>query len=496
MPKPTLVPTWGTETGSEVLGSLVPTSATFIETKIVSGVTYGLIDYAFSGTPDLSSVAFGQRLTVSGFTLNANNGDNFFIESANAAEYKIRIRTTARTSNSLDESGVTGSATVSTDGTHKQAPSTLKRAMGWISGEKMGAGWLNWWKNQVGSWLAYIDEALPEGYDLLQAKLTAGDNVTIEDNGDGTERISANLVISTVEAIGKTYTQSSHGFSVGNAVRHNGTNWAKGQANTVAGATAIYFVSAVSGDDFTAIKEGRVTVTGHGLGAAGTLLYLSASSAGALTSTKPVGSTSAPLGFFLPVAFVEDANTIHVIGNGYPTFDNLLAEYVNTGGSDVNSVTFSNLTVGAWGGSIRFVASMANQTNGGDLPLYSQINGSSSSNYNHTQRYDNGTNWTRNGATGQTLWTLAYVPSIGSSDQPLTLRGELQLGAASGSTRARVHGTYECEASNRIVGEFWGDYTSVSDITSFSIGDLSGGGHFRFRANANHFCRLYRDGKF
>lgn len=135
--------------------------------------------------------------------------------------------------------------------------------------------------------------------------------------------------------------QASHGLDVGDVIRHNGTAWAKAQGNTVAGCTDVWFVfSAPDTNNFRAIKTGRVTVASHGL-TVGSLYYLSAATAGLLTLTKPVGTVSQPLGFFLPVVFVESSSVLHILGNSYPTMTPLLAEY--DAGSNQTTVTFSNL---------------------------------------------------------------------------------------------------------------------------------------------------------
>jgi hypothetical protein len=156
MSAPTEIPYWATEEGGEIIASLVPVSATFIETKIIGGVTYGLIDYAFSGSPDLSDALIGHRLTVNGFLLNANNGSGLWIEGVYPDAFKIRVRTTARTDTTLNESGITGTGSVTTIGANKTPPAPQKQAQGAIPGEKPGAGTENWYRNLVGQWISYF----------------------------------------------------------------------------------------------------------------------------------------------------------------------------------------------------------------------------------------------------------------------------------------------------------------------------------------------------
>lgn len=134
-------------------------------------------------------------------------------------------------------------------------------------------------------------------------------------------------------------TQPSHGFSVGTQIRPTNSGWVRAQGNTIANATNVWTTVSVDGDDFTACKVGRVNIPSHGLGSNNTLQYLSPTSAGGFTSTKPVGTTSTPLGFFLPVIWIEDANHIHVLGKSYPEINPVLANYQPS--SDVTAPTVS-----------------------------------------------------------------------------------------------------------------------------------------------------------
>jgi hypothetical protein len=100
--------------------------------------------------------------------------------------------------------------------------------------------------------------------------------------------------------------QVAHGFAVLDAIRHNGTDWVKAQANADS-TLAQYVVTAVAdADNFTASNFGKVTATAHGK-TLGEYYFLSTSSAGANTSTTPVS------GYNQPLFFVEDANTLHLM---------------------------------------------------------------------------------------------------------------------------------------------------------------------------------------
>ena len=100
-------------------------------------------------------------------------------------------------------------------------------------------------------------------------------------------------------------TQASHGFSVGEGIYHNGTNWVKGQADDSA-TLAYYVVTEVAdANTFIAADFGRVEAASHGY-TVGQYYFLSESTAGLATTTEP--ST----GFSNPLFYVEDANTLQI----------------------------------------------------------------------------------------------------------------------------------------------------------------------------------------
>jgi hypothetical protein len=96
------------------------------------------------------------------------------------------------------------------------------------------------------------------------------------------------------------FTQSDHGFAAGNAVYLNGTTWTKADASSTS-SRAIGVVSAASGDDFTVVSHGFVTLASHGLGTSG-VLWLS-------TAAGTIGTT-APDDVVQEMGVIVDANTI------------------------------------------------------------------------------------------------------------------------------------------------------------------------------------------
>lgn len=95
--------------------------------------------------------------------------------------------------------------------------------------------------------------------------------------------------------------QVAHGFAVGDVLRSSGTDgaYAKAQADSEANAEVIGIVTVVTdADNFTLVLSGKVDVAAAVPNqTAGTVLYLSDSTAGALTATEPsaVGSISKPV---------------------------------------------------------------------------------------------------------------------------------------------------------------------------------------------------------
>lgn len=347
--KPSKIPTWATSTGSNILTGLTATAAQWQSNITISGVQYGIIRYTFSGSPDLSTVIAGHKLNVTtGFTNTENKVSGAEIYAVNNASDYIDALSLERISNSLDETGVSAtSTTVTGDGARIVEPSGSKKAAGYRSPEKPSDGVLNWLLYYIGAWIAMLDANYPTGF-LLQGRLTAGEGVSITDNGDNTYLIAGDGIIST-----GSITQASHGFAALDVIRHNDTTWVDAQANSIAGCTDVWIVtSAPTVNTFVAVKSGRVTVTTHGL-TPGSTYYLSADTAALLTTTKPVGNVTRPLGYYLPCVYVESANVLHILGEGLPTFNPVYAEYVATGNVDLDTIAFASVSLNNVGNTLK-----------------------------------------------------------------------------------------------------------------------------------------------
>lgn len=294
--------------------------------------------------------------------------------------------------------------------------------------------------------------------------------------------------VSAASDVPITLTQSGHGFSSGSWIRHNGSSWVTAQGNTIANSTGVWFVKSVSGNDFTIVQRGRVTgLSGY---TAGQLLYLSAATAGAATNTKPVGTTSTPLGIFLPVAYVESSSVIHVLGQGYPEINPVLAEYINTDSlNNYSSVTFSNLDVASYGGALEFEISMGGLSTGGSS-VTSRVNSLSQTSYQSFINYDNGSAWTRQAFSSASEAYCAYT-SNGNTDQDVTIKGTWQLSRAlSYSGKASLKSEFFCpNYGTGVCGAYYYG-ASVSNITSV----LFTGNNFAFRQNGANYARIFWKG--
>lgn len=136
--------------------------------------------------------------------------------------------------------------------------------------------------------------------------------------------------------------QTGHGLAVGDVVRVSGANtYTKAQANSAANAEVVGIVTVVTDADNFTLTTGGVITAGVPAGAAGSVYFLSASTAGALTATEPTtaGQVTKPL-----LVVLENATSALFInlrggvidagsgsgGGGVPAFAQKSANYTIT----------------------------------------------------------------------------------------------------------------------------------------------------------------------
>ena len=141
----------------------------------------------------------------------------------------------------------------------------------------------------------------PSTSDLVEGEIavnTADKKLYVRDNSNNIVEIGGGGGGSTSDI-----TQSSHGFAVKDAIRHNGSSWVKAQANATT-TLALGIVTAVAdSNNFTIAQSGRFELSSHGL-TVGQWYYLSSAAAGGLVTTEPAISQ--------PIVYVESASFIYV----------------------------------------------------------------------------------------------------------------------------------------------------------------------------------------
>ena len=141
----------------------------------------------------------------------------------------------------------------------------------------------------------------PSTSDLVEGEIavnTADKKLYVRDDSNNIVEIGGGGGGSTSDI-----TQSSHGFAVKDAIRHNGSSWVKAQANATS-TLALGIVTAVAdSNNFTIAQSGRFELSSHGL-TVGQWYYLSSAAAGGLVTTEPAISQ--------PIVYVESASFIYV----------------------------------------------------------------------------------------------------------------------------------------------------------------------------------------
>ena len=142
--------------------------------------------------------------------------------------------------------------------------------------------------------------------------------------------------------LSKAVNQVGHGFSVGNVIRLDGSNYVKAQADSVNNANAISFVVSVTdADNFVLQSEGYTTAS---LGLSnGDEAFLSTTVLGGIQTTEPTnGEINLYLGQQTPQGFLISISTGFVVGGGSSGVDivdpriNLPAQIYASQGVELN----------------------------------------------------------------------------------------------------------------------------------------------------------------
>ena len=142
----------------------------------------------------------------------------------------------------------------------------------------------------------------PATSDLLEGEIavnTADKKLYVRDNANNIIEIGGGGAGGSTTEV----TQSSHGFAVKDAVRHNGTAWVKAQANNASTLALGIVVVRTDANNFTVAQSGRFELTSHGL-TVGQWYYVDFATAGGLTSTEP--------SFSQPIVYVESTSHLFV----------------------------------------------------------------------------------------------------------------------------------------------------------------------------------------
>lgn len=179
--KPSIVPTWATNTTTNILTSLDVNNITYL--GLTSPFNLPTVRYSFSGSPNLSTVLIGHSLKVVGSTNLINDGQ-FKITNVNVASFYVDVINGARFDSNLDETSSPAVADVTTLSPELQEPSNAKKGQGFIAGEKPSASYFNFQFYWIGKWLDWINTAF-SGFVTETNTITTLRAVNVADVGNG-----------------------------------------------------------------------------------------------------------------------------------------------------------------------------------------------------------------------------------------------------------------------------------------------------------------------
>lgn len=242
----------------------------------------------------------------------------------------------------------------------------------------------------------------------------------------------ANTAIAfSVETIQIIVTQNTHGFDENEWIRHNGTEYVLAQADSATNAQRLGVVTAVLNENqFVLVFGGFVSGYFAGL-TPGTLYYLSAATAGAITATAPAIAVPCLMALSATSGFIYDSAAAATAG-GLGTMAYQDATSVAITGGTINGVTIT-------AGSISTTS----------------LNANTATNFIH-----------QTGSIGTAVTCVTQTPLTSNTTLASTAYCDAAVAASPSGTVTSVSGTV-----NRITST--GGATPVIDISASYVGQAS-----------------------
>ena len=171
-----------------------------------------------------------------------------------------------------------------------------------------GASGMPGWSTATYPGSTTINQILYSSANNTVVGLASANSGVLVTSATGVPSISSTLPVG-VAGINRSITQALHGFSVGNVLYFNGTSYVAAIATSEAAAEVIGVVASVT-DANTFVLQFAGYITGLSGLTAGSVMFLSPSSAGALTVTKPVTPTQV-----IKPVLIADSTTTGYINN-------------------------------------------------------------------------------------------------------------------------------------------------------------------------------------
>jgi len=251
------------------------------------------------------------------------------------------------------------------------------------------------------------------------------------------------------EVLSIVVVQAAHGFSTGDAIYFDGSDWQKAKADAVS-TLGTHIANVTDSGNFGAVQAGKITVTGHGLGSVGEWLFVSDATAGLLSTTESDLSN--------PLAQITDADTLFVHNFRASTLTQENVSIVYTDQSGGTSDTYGVLAGTIDGANTTFTVSQSKYISG-SLTVY--LNG-------QLQTQGSSEDWTET-TPGSGTFDFATAPIVGDEITVIYTVSKLtpSAGAAYTVTNASTDRTYDADATS---------INELADVLGTLIADLQNRG--------------------